>query len=819
MVEFTDLPRRAKAFWLLVVIAGFLSIVCSLTLWPVAEGNLLRFAVYLGSAILASRLKIRLPGIFGTLSMNYVVIILAMLGMSPFGAVIVAVAGTLGQCFFHVDERPAWFRVVFSAGGIPVAVLAAEFVLKSPVLLRLGTNGHLALLAASTMYFAVNTGSVAGIISCSTHKPMYATWRNAYLWTYPQYLVGGGIADATHLLITHYGWPALLVAAPPLYLVYRSYRLYVGRINEQQDHLLAMSHLHLRTIETLALAIEAKDDTTAAHLRRVQIYASEIGSELKLSTDEMLALEAAALLHDVGKLAVPEYIVSKPGKLTEEEFEKMKIHPVVGAEILERVQFPYPVAPIVRSHHEKYDGSGYPDGLVGEAIPLGARILSAVDCLDALASKRQYRAAMPLEDAMAIVAEESGKSYDPKIVAILQRRLRELELKANADTGDLLRLSSNIKVGRGLAPATGFAESETALAVPSPATDFSVAISSARREYQLLNEVTSDLGNSLSLEETLAVMGVRVGRIVEHDTIVIYLLKDDKLIPRYVKGESFRLLSSLKIPIGQGLSGWVAQNDLPIVNGNPAVESGYLDDPQLITSLRSAIAVPLRSNDRLVGVLTLYSLKSAAFTPDHRRMLLAIAPKVAHTIENSLTFEIATNAAETDELTGSMNARYLFAHLQEEVQRNSRASDSFAVILIDLDGFKNANDQYGHLAGNRILQAVAAGLRLNCRAGDVVARLGGDEFVIVLRDAGKNVDLTLARIEETFRKSQIDANCEAVISFSAGISRYPQDGAHAEALLGKADERMYEAKRGKKMLSGGLFQTHAVPVPDFPSIA
>src|ERR1700689_2854182 len=144
--------------------------------------------------------------------------------------------------------------------------------------------------------------------------------------------------------------------------------MYLGRINEQQGHLLAMSQLHLRTIETLALAIDAKDNTTAAHLRRVQIYATEIGKELKLSPLEMQALEAAALLHDVGKLAVPEYIISKPGKLTPEEFEKMKVHPVVGAEILERVNFPYPVVPIVHSHHEKYDGTGYPEGLVGDQI-------------------------------------------------------------------------------------------------------------------------------------------------------------------------------------------------------------------------------------------------------------------------------------------------------------------------------------------------------------------------------------------------------------------------------------------------------------------
>jgi diguanylate cyclase (GGDEF)-like protein/putative nucleotidyltransferase with HDIG domain len=812
MGEFNQMPRAARAYWFLVVTAGCCCLARALGAWQIHEESILKFVIYMIAAVSASGLKIRLPGIFGTLSMNYVVIILALQDLSLSAAILVAIASTLGQCVIHTSTRAKWFRVLFSVCGIPVPVIAARIALKSPTLLLVDHTGYTALLAASMAYFAINTITVAGIISCTTGKSIYETWRNSYLWTSPQYLVGGVIAGATHYLGNAWGWPALLMAAPPLYLLYRSYSVYLGRVEEQQKHILEMSRLHLRTIETLALAIDAKDDTTAAHLRRVQVYASEIAKEMNLPPSEIKAVEAAALLHDVGKLAVPEYIISKPGKLTEEEFEKMKVHPVVGAEILERVQFPYPVVPIVRAHHEKYDGTGYPDGLAGEQIPIGARILSAVDCLDALASSRQYRQAIPLEDAMRMVAEQSGKAYDPKIVALLQRRFRELELKAKTETGGPVKLSSNIKVKRGKAPATGFAERETKTVATTPVADFSLAISSARREFQLLVEVTNDLGNSLSIEETLALLAVRVNRIIEHDAIAIYLMQEDKLIPRYVKGESFRLFSSLEIPVGQGLSGWVAENDLPILNGNPAVEAGYLNDPRLVTPLRSAVSVPLRSKDGIVAVLTLYSLRAAAFTTDHRRILLAIAPRAGHAIDNSLRFEMATNAADTDELTGLANARYLFAHLQQEVARNWRSGEPFAVILIDLDGFKSANDRYGHLAGNRILQAVAAGLRRNCRAGDIVARLGGDEFVLVLSDAGTHVDATLARMEETIATLAAEADCEAEITFSAGVSRYPDDGPDAETLLEKADERMYEAKRRKKMFL--VTQEHIAGEPD-----
>ena len=220
-------------------------------------------------------------------------------------------------------------------------------------------------------------------------------------------------------------WQSALIVLPMFGLLYRSCNWYLSLLMDNRQHVEEIGALHLRTIEALALAIEAKDFTTHDHLQRVRVYALEIGRELGLSDPELEGLRAAALLHDIGKLAVPEHIISKPGKLTPEEFEKMKIHPVVGAEILERVQFPYPVVPIVRAHHEKWDGTGYPDGLKGEEIPLGARILAAADCLDALASDRQYRRALPLHKAMAIVASEAGSCFDPRVVEVLAAPVQE----------------------------------------------------------------------------------------------------------------------------------------------------------------------------------------------------------------------------------------------------------------------------------------------------------------------------------------------------------------------------------------------------------
>jgi putative nucleotidyltransferase with HDIG domain len=387
-----------------------------------------------------------------------------------------------------------------------------------------------------------------------------------------------------------------------------------------KKHTQELGDLHWRAIESLALAIDAKDETTHNHLLRVKVYATEIGRELKMSDDEMQALQAAALLHDIGKLAVPEYIISKPGKLTREEFEKMKIHPVVGAEILDRVRFPYPVVPIVRAHHEKWDGSGYPYGLKGEEIPLGARILSAVDCLDALASDRQYRRALPLDEAMKIVGSEAGASFDPIVIDVLNRRYIELEKMATSMPRPAeSQLSKNIKIERGSAPGAGFADSHD-LQPQKDQVDVILSMESALRELRGLLAIADQFNGALDVEETLALLATRLKRVVRFDAIVIFSKQNRILTPKYVSGEDAEILAKLEIPLDQGLSGWVAENRKPIANGNPAVEPGYFSG-----RLCSALSVPLESNDRLNGVLTLYRTPANAFRAEDLQTMLAVS--------------------------------------------------------------------------------------------------------------------------------------------------------------------------------------------------
>jgi diguanylate cyclase (GGDEF)-like protein/putative nucleotidyltransferase with HDIG domain len=792
-----SLPRQlgAEVFIAAMALAALGCFYIALTNWQSMDP--IKFICYLAVALLASSLKIKLPGINGTMSVNFLFILLGVLEMSFGETLVIGFAAVLVQSYWKSSKSLKPIHVVFNLSQLPVGTAASYGVYKFVTTHGLQRNAPLALLLVAITYFAFNTLAMATIIRLTEGKPVLKVWSECYFWSFPYYLVGAAIAGLVSFLNRHIGWQSSLLVLPPVYLMYRSYRLYLGKLEDETRHAEQVSNLHLRTIEALALAIEAKDHTTHDHLQRVRIYAMELAKDLGLSEDETEALQAASVLHDIGKLAVPEHIISKPGKLTPEEFEKMKIHPIIGAEILEQVEFPYPVVPIVSAHHEKWDGSGYPNGLKGEAIPIGARILAAVDCLDALASDRQYRRALPLDEAMARVVDEAGKSFDPRVVEILHRRYVELEKLARAQPPKTpTKLSTDVKVERGSAPAAGFAESETLLTHPSEQRrDYLSCIAAARQEAQMLFELSHDLGNSLSVDDTLSMLSVRLKRLVPNDSMAVYIKHDNLLIPEYVSGDNFRLFSSLRIPLGEGLSGWVAQNSKPILNGNPSVEPGYLNDPTKYSTLRSALAVPLEGVSGVVAVLALYRTHQDAFTKDHLRILLAISSKLGFTIENALKYRIAEDSATTDYLTGLPNARSLFLHLDREIARCKRANLPLAVFVSDLNGFKQVNDRFGHFQGNKLLQMFAEALKDSCREYDYAARMGGDEFVVVAAGLTQDAAAEMAHRLETLIADVGKAVCgEDLVSVSIGQAFYPTDGSNAEHLLAEADRRMYGAK-------------------------
>jgi diguanylate cyclase (GGDEF)-like protein len=459
------------------------------------------------------------------------------------------------------------------------------------------------------------------------------------------------------------------------------------------------------------------------------------------------------------------------------------------------VQFPYPVVPIVRAHHEKWNGTGYPFGLRGKDIPIGARILSAVDALDALASDRQYRRALPLDKAMEKIEEDSGKAFDPSVVEVLKRRHVELEKKAQAASVGTLKLSLDLKVERGAAPAAGF---ETAAAPidfapggtqPLPFLD---ALAHARADVQSVFESALVPGGR-PLEELLSNLAVRFKQVVPHDAFALYLIKEDKLHPQYVTGDNFRLFSSLRIPVGQGLSGWVAENRKPILNGNPSVESGYLNNPAIFSTLRSAISVPLEGTASVIGVLSLYHESRDAFTRDQLRLLQSIAPKLALSIETAAR---AATLNEPNEIEVPDAAATIY-HLDAELTRCRRLNTPVAVVLCAVEGLSELQATVGRSEADSVARGVGLAMQEGLRDFDFLGRIGPGEFLLVL--PGMSTFAVRARVSKLMQIATQSGKLRVSVLAAEAVSG--NDGLNADELLSAADRRLFELRAQRLTLT------------------
>lgn len=797
------MPNRVRSLIAFVLLTAMCSVGWAATY---SVSGWMHFLVYLTAVLLSSGLKASLPSGEGTMSVNFPFIFLGLVQLPPPQALALAALSVLAQCRIKVVKAFTLVQIAFNVANVVAATSAAWWILAWATRKDVEIAPALALAAAG--YFLVNTIPVALVIGWSSGETPISLWRREFIWYLPFYLVGAILAASADLISVKLGWATSLLLIPLVYIIYRTYQSQVTALRDRQRHLEETEALHLRTIEGLAMAIEAKDQNTHDHLLRVRVYVSGIGKSLGLDDLQMRALLTAAFLHDIGKLAVPEHIINKPGKLTHEEFEKMKIHPVVGADILERVRFPYPVVPIVRSHHEAWDGSGYPDGLKGEEIPIGARVLTVVDCFDALASDRPYRKALSLEKAMALVKSKSGTQFDPQVVRLLEQQHVELEMIARKTGKDLVPLDTQISVLRGAAPGAGFEESSATAKVTykeklqTEASDTESApelgvgslnlIAAASQEAQALFEMSQALGSSLSPNETISVMSGRLRRLIAYDCFAVYVRREQSLALQYIDGDGARCFSDALIPLGQGLSGWVIESGRPIMNGNPTVEPNYVGASGAATA-ESALSSPLLdlSGDAF-GVITLYSNSPNAFSRDHLRIIQAIEAKFSLSLQNALRFHVAATEAQIDFVTQLPNARQFFLGVEAELNRAERSGEHFGIVVCDLNSFKAVNDRQGHLTGNLLLRSIADGFRKGSRSYDLVARLGGDEFVFLIPGLEEqHLEARLRAIAETVERTCRKLELSVMVSASVGVSFFPKDGATSEDLLACADRRMY----------------------------
>ena len=602
-----------------------------------------------------------------------------------------------------------------------------------------------------------------------------------------------------------YGILALLIFA----LVYLLYRFNERRLEEtrraeaeRRHHAEEMATIHMNTIESLAIAIDAKDQTTHGHVRRTQLYATQMGALFKVSEAELSALHAGALLHDIGKLAVPEYILNKPGKLTEAEFAKMKIHPTVGGDILKRVNFPYPVEDIVRYHHEKWDGSGYPKGLKAEAIPLVARIISVVDFYDATRCDRPYRKGMKREESLALLRSMVGSAFDPKVVETFIKHVEEFDrmidsqdIKEQVASTSAIDDKTSTKPDAGLAPDILGVSEEVAAGFRS--------ISEAQREVFALHEIAQTIGSSLNLSDTVTLIANKLRAIVPFDTCVIYLVDDPsgKAIAAHVVGEEIEVFKRRRINIGDGITGWVIANSRSMCNASPDLDLIGIPE-EVVKRFRGVLVSPLLKEDGAFGAISLYSQSRTSYTTEHVRLLESVCQHASSALNNALTYERTRESALVDPLTELPNARGFYMMMEQRIAECQRMNrEPLAVVCMDIDDFKIVNDQYGHSIGDRLLASVAGVVRRELRQMDILTRYAGDEFVAIMPMASSKMAVSISeRMRNAVEEQLFSVRTGTMIGLgvSLGVACFPDDGETSEELLTAAARRMQQDKNARK---------------------
>jgi putative nucleotidyltransferase with HDIG domain len=564
-----------------------------------------------GLALLTGSLTIKIPSAGSRLSVSETFVFASVLLFGTCaGTITIALEILIAVSGIRWKKATDPLRVLFnvSSGALSIWTAGTAFYLVAgiPPLSVQQAELHtlvVPLAVLSTTHFALNSGLIAIAMSRQRRESALTIWRTNFAGLSINYYAGASLAALFVSYTRTIDFFALGVIVPLLLVSYLTFKSSLARIEDAQKHVDEMKHLYLSSIETLATAIDAKDQVTHGHIRRVQQLALALAGELGVrDLSQLQALEAAALLHDTGKLAIPEHILNKPGKLTAGEFEKMKEHASVGADILSSIKFPYPVVPIVRHHHENWDGSGYPDGVRGIEIPVGARILAVVDCFDALTSDRPYRPRMSDSDAVSILLQRRGSMYDPLVVDTFVESLH--------------RLTAQIAS----APEPAVTPASKRLLFP------------ARQAPSQAARATGGLGAALEMAVLRTSASIGVVFAADRNT--------DRLVSLVTHSKSGPTKDVLSIPLGYGVSGWVATNGTPLLNADASLD--FRDEAPLPNLLRS-LCVPIRVDGSTAGVISMYTDDPRGFNEEDRATVQELAG-VIETGDAAKSFDVMLRA-------------------------------------------------------------------------------------------------------------------------------------------------------------------------------
>jgi diguanylate cyclase (GGDEF)-like protein/putative nucleotidyltransferase with HDIG domain len=744
------------------------------------------------TAVFVATINVRLPKLSVVISMGDVFIILILIQFGPGPALItywasIAVAHSADlfrRYGWDLKGRIAGFKWLFNLAccALSTSAMFATYRTVSALNLRQPLATVTALFGIAIAWFFVNTGTISLAVSFWTNRAFLPVWREGIALYLLNFIGSAAVAGLVRILYERTGFLVFLLCIPLAVLLYQLYLFYIEKYEQAQSHIKALNTLYLQTVEALASAVDAKDRYTHGHIRRVQAYAIELARLFGIQDEkELLALQAGALLHDIGKIAIPEYILNKPTVLTETEYEKMKIHPVVGATMLSTIEFPFPLIPMVKSHHERWDGNGYPDGLVGEEIPLNARILSLVDCYDALTTNRPYRAPMDRDKVIEFFRREAGRAYDPAIVQTFIENIQQLEAAGSAaviEKLDLWGIKESDPPSLGVRP----------LEKIQPIVTYSKALNAeafVQRELYSVFEFAQADFHCLTPLEIFSFMGRRLSNLIKFDSAVFFDadLSKGVVIAAHSMGDNGQLLEGLSLPLEQKLTGWVAANNQSLCNLPPFPD--FLNFPEPKPAFQISAIAPINRQNEVLGAISLYRNEAVKFTEEEFRRLEIVASQTAILLSKCKKTTSSVDSL-TDELTGLPKGFQLYLMFDSVAVDASRYEYPMAMLSIQLEDVANIRRKWGHLSGDEAIRATANYLRKELRETDLLVRYGEDEFVAVnpkmSRTQAENLKSRVQNELDQFNFA-VRAHTEIPLRASIGIAVFPEDGTDLESLL------------------------------------
>jgi putative nucleotidyltransferase with HDIG domain len=612
------LTARSKAYLGGVIALG--SVVVAWSAFDVYSSAVPRDWLFLaGLTALTGSFTIRVPRVRARISVSDAFVFASVMLFGPATATVIVALDSIVAAAWGRNNGP--LRTFFNLTATSLSIwLAANafyaFANVAPGAQNLPVGALLGpLFVLAAVYFLVNTWLVAIALSIERRTNVGRLWLETFPFFALNYFGGVSVAALLVSYTKSVDLAAVGIILPLLVISYLTYRSSLGRVADAQRHVDQVNELYMSTIETLAMAVDAKDQITHGHIRRVQVYAVELAKRLGVKEQKQLrAIEAAALLHDMGKLAIPEHILNKPGKLTAAEFDKMKRHADIGADLLSEIRFPYPVVPIVRHHHEHWNGMGYPSKISGTDIPLGARILSVVDCFDALNSDRPYRPRLTHEEAFQILQERRGTMYDPLVVDTFIAAYPEIApvaIKAGQEARSIIDVSS-------------FADGSA-----TPLRQ----ISDNANETTILRRSRDEILGAASVDRALQSAAQALRQLTPATVFALYLYDSgaDSVRCEATAGDPENFLTGLVIPLGERVTGWSAATRRTSLNSDASLDLAAIAQ-HFRPALRSTMSAPLRAQDELLGVLTAYSPRSEAFSEANRYSVEEVASALAASI-------------------------------------------------------------------------------------------------------------------------------------------------------------------------------------------